>query len=97
MRKPGDPTSATIEAADAVAEKGQRPGAAVGTRATIPVTITAVDTTTNVVSFYGADREVRSLAVVRQQAKDYIKQLKPGDQITITYTEALAVSVEPAK
>jgi hypothetical protein len=97
LRKPTDPASAAVEVADAVAQPGQRPGASVGTRLTIPVTITAVDTTTNVVSFYGESREVRSLAVVRPEAKAFIKQLKPGDQVVVTYTEALAVSVEPVR
>jgi hypothetical protein len=97
LRKPTDPASPAVEVADAIAQPGQRPAAAVGTRLTIPVTITAVDTSTNVVSFYGESREVRSLAVVRPEAKAFIKQLKPGDQVVLTYTEALAVSVEPVR
>jgi len=31
------------------------------------------------------------------QAKEFIKQLKPGDTVVVTFTEALALSVEPAK
>lgn len=61
------------------------------------MTITAVDTKNSVVSFYGADRRVREIEVTRPDAKAFIRKLKAGDQVIVTFTEALAVSVEPVK
>jgi hypothetical protein len=63
----------------------------------VPVTVTAVDTKHNIVSFYREDGLVRALKVKEPQAQEFIKQLKPGDTVVISFTEAIAISVEPAK
>ena len=97
LRKAGDPTEATIELADAAAERGKRPAGLVGATVTVPVTIAAVDTKANVVRFYGADRRVREIEVTRPDAKAFIRKLKAGDEVVVSFTEALAVSVEPVK
>ena len=96
LRVAGDPTEATVELSDARAEAGKRPGAAITDRVTIPVSIVAVDTATNVVTFYGSDKRVRTLAVRTPEGRAFIAKLKPGNEVIITFTEALAVSVEPA-
>jgi hypothetical protein len=97
LRQAGDSTSPKIELTDAVAAAGQRPAAMAGERMTIPVTIVAVDKDAHVVRFYGADRRVRELAVQTPEAKAYIRKLRGGDEVIVTFTEALAISVEPAK
>lgn len=96
LRKAGDPTAPTIELADAVAEPGQRPGALAGERLTLPVTIISVDTATHVVTFYGPDKRVRTFAVQTPEGRAFIRKLKQGDEVVVTFTEALAISVQPA-
>lgn len=79
------------------AKPGERPGASVSSATTIPVTISSVDAARSLVSFYGEDGLVRAITVETPEAKAFIKQLKAGDKVEVTFTEAFAVSVEPAK
>jgi translation initiation factor IF-1 len=91
----GQPVTVDVEADRA--KLGQKPSARASQTTNVPVTITAVDTKTNQVTFHGADGLVRVFTVQTPQAKEFIKQLKPGDTVVVTFTEALALSVEPAK
>jgi Cu/Ag efflux protein CusF len=79
----GQPVTVDVEADRA--KLGQKPSARASQTTNVPVTITAVDTKTNQVTFQ------------TPQAKEFIKQLNPGDTVVVTFTEALALSVEPAK
>jgi hypothetical protein len=97
MRKPGDSTEASIALADGVADPGDRPAAGIGTRTTLPVTIVAVDAKMNEVRFYGPDKRVRTIELETPEAQAFAKKLKAGDEVVVTFTEALAVSVEPAR
>jgi hypothetical protein len=78
------------------AEEGQRSAGIVSSEVSTVVKIKDVDTKNNVVSFYGEDGLLRAFPVQTPQGKEFIKGLKPGDEVGVTYTEALAVSVEPA-
>ena len=97
MRKPGDSTEASIALADGVADPGDRPAAGIGTRTTLPVTIVSMDSKTNEVRFYGPDKRVRTLELETPEAQAFAKNLKAGDEVIVTFTEALAVSVEPVR
>jgi len=97
LRRPGDATTPTVELSDSVAEAGKRPAGMVGQRTTLPVTIVSIDQATHVVTFFGPDKLVRKFEVRTPQGREYIKRLKGGEQIILTFTEALAISVEPAK
>lgn len=79
------------------ANAGERPAGGIGTLTTVPVTISAVDTKNNVVTFYGEDGLVRTLDVKNPDAQVFIRKLKAGDRVTVSFTEAIAVSVEPAR
>ncbi len=79
------------------ARLGQRPSARASATTNVPVTITAVDTRTNQVSFFAEDGLVRAITVRTPQGQEFIKQLKPGDHVVVSFTEAIALSVEPAK
>lgn len=96
----GTATSATSDPEAAVmvgrAEEGQRPAGVVSSQTSTVVKIKDVDTKNNVVSFYGEDGLLRAFPVQTPQGREFIKKLKPGDEVGVTYTEALAVSVEPA-
>lgn len=97
MRRDGDPTAPAIDVSADRAASGARPGASATATATVPVRIIAVDSATNVVTFYDPDRLVRKLQVRRPEAQAWIRQLKPGDEVVVTYTESVAVAVEPVK
>jgi translation initiation factor IF-1 len=76
---------------------GQRPSARASATTNVPVTINSVDTRSNLVTFSGPDGLVRSITVATPEGRDFIRQLKKGDTVVLSFTEALAVSVEPAK
>ena len=95
LAKPGTavaPPSATI-----VGERAapwERPGMAVGGQITTTVKIESVDTKTNIVVFTPPGGGLRAIRVRRPEGQRFIAGLKPGDDVQITYTEAMAVGVE---
>jgi hypothetical protein len=101
LRSRGDGTGSTqapvYEATASRAAEGERPAGMVGAQAHQTVRITSVDTKNNVVNFYGSDGLARSVPVKSPQGKEFIGKLKAGDEVELTYTEAVALSVEPAK
>lgn len=97
MRRDGDPTAPAVDLSTDRAAAGARPGASATATATLPVRIIAVDPDRNVVTFYDPDQLVRKLQVRRPEAQAWIRQLKPGDEVVVTYTESVAVAVEPVK
>jgi Cu/Ag efflux protein CusF len=78
------------------APAGAKPGAAVGNVINTTVVIQSVDKATHKVTFDTPDGQ-RTVAVKKPEAQKFIAGLKKGDEVDITYTEALAISVEPAK
>ena len=76
---------------------GAKPGVVLGTENRQTVRISKVDKKNNVVSFYGADGLARSVPIKTPQGQEFIGKLKEGDEVEVTYTEAVAVTVEPAK
>ena len=101
LRSRGDGTGSTqepvIETSFNRAAEGYRPAAMVGAQSHQTVRITSVDTKNNVVNFYASDGLARSVPVQSPQGKEFISKLKAGDEVELTYTEAVALSVEPAK
>jgi len=79
------------------AKPGEKPSGAAGVSVVTTVQIEAVDKSFNTVSFKRSDGIVRTVAVEDADAQRFIHTLKPGDPVEIVYTEALAVSVVPAK
>lgn len=60
------------------------------------VAIEAVDLESSMLTFSRDDGLVRTVRVEDSGAKKFIEGLKPGDLVTVTYTEAFAISVRPA-
>jgi hypothetical protein len=79
------------------AKPGDRPAAAVGHYAQTTVTIESVDRKTYTVTFRGEDGLTRAVPVVTPEGRAFASKLKPGDQVEISYEEAVAISVEPGK
>jgi hypothetical protein len=77
------------------AAEGARPAGAVAEMLTTTVEIDSVDTSLNTVSFRRPDGLTRVLAIEDPKAQAFIRQLKRGDKVTVTYMEAVAVSVRP--
>jgi hypothetical protein len=76
---------------------GERPAGAAGDAITATVLIEYVDTLRHVVRFKGPLGKTRVVKVMKPEFRTLLKNLKPGDQVELTYFEALAVSVQPAK
>lgn len=96
LSTPTSPDAATIDLAAERAPEGERPAGAMGSQLTVPVTIAAVKNDGKLVSFYGEDGLLRVLDVIRPEGQAFVKGLKEGDKVELTYTEAVAVTVEPA-
>jgi hypothetical protein len=84
------------EAAVIRAAKGARPAGAVAETLTTTVEIESVDTSLNTVTFRRSDGLTRVLAIEDPRAQAFIRKLKRGDLVQVTYMEAVAVSVRPA-
>lgn len=59
------------------------------------VKIASVDTATNTVQFTGAGGVLRTMKVVDPKAIEFIRTLRQGDEVQLTFTEAVAVSITP--
>jgi hypothetical protein len=72
------------------------PGGGAGASVTVPVTILGVDPGTNTVAFQGSDGSQHVIAVKSPNMQKFIRTLKAGDTVDVTYTESVAVSVSPS-
>ena len=88
--KAGEPT---VTEAVARAKPGERPAGAVTREVTAIADVIGVDAKKSTITLKGPRGNVVTLNV---QNPDQFKVVKKGDQVEVTYTEALAVSVEPA-
>jgi hypothetical protein len=87
------PASRTEQAAVAGAKPGERPAGMGGRQVTIVAEVVDVNAQTQVVTLKGPQRTVE--LKVKDPAQ--FKLIAKGDRIEATYTEAMAVAVEPAK
>jgi hypothetical protein len=98
VKAPGTGVKDVEETTNAVrAKPGERPAGAVGSTVKATVKIESVDTSFNTVSFRRPDGHLRMVAVETPEARSFIQRLRPGDEVEVTYTEAVAVEVRPAQ
>jgi hypothetical protein len=90
----GEP-STTI--AKSRSEPGERPAAGISESVATNVVIESVDRSFDTVTFKRPDGIVRTVAVEDPQATQFVKGLNPGDEVQVTYTEAMAVALQPAQ
>ncbi|MBE0625226.1 MAG: hypothetical protein IH606_10480 [Burkholderiales bacterium] len=83
----------TVREEAAKAKPGERPAVAGAREVTAIATVTAVDKKNSTITLKGPRGNVVTLDV---QNPDQFKVVKKGDQVEVTYTEALALSVEAA-
>jgi len=86
---------ASVQSATASTPPGAPPGRAVGKAVTARVTIQAVDKEFQTVTFTGPRGLTRVVGVNDSQMQAFAARLKPGDQVDLTYYEALAARVVP--
>jgi len=94
VTKPGQAGGAGAAAAVASAKPGEKPAGIATGQVTVTATIEAIDAKKNRVTLKGPEGKTQEIKV--KDPKN-LKNVKVGDQVVLTYTEALAVSVEPAK
>ena len=94
--KPGTGSSG-VSTMTSRAAPGERPSAEIVDEVRLPVKIYAVDTFQNIVEVTGPRGYNRRIKVADPKAREFIRGLKPGDEVQVTFREAFAVSVEPAK
>jgi hypothetical protein len=73
---------------------GTRPGASASVQRTITATITAIDPNIPSITLSGPNNWTHSSRVADKAA---LKQVKVGDRLDITWTEAVLISAEPPK
>jgi hypothetical protein len=79
------------------ARPGQRPGGAAAEQIRVRVRITSVDQGSGTVNFVGPNGRPQ-LAVVKDPAMlALLPQVKAGDEVQLTYVEAIAVRVTPMR
>jgi hypothetical protein len=95
MTEPGQAsTEVPVVAAAARAPEGGMPGVAAGAVISATVEIISVGTDGKTLTFRGPAGELRSIDVEREVSRDFVRELSPGDQVDMTYSEAVAVEVE---
>lgn len=87
---------AEVDVGAARAAPGERPAGAMVATVRDTVTINAVDTAANTVTFTSSRNVRRTLPVRSPQMQEFIRTLRPGQRVNIAISEAVAISVEPA-
>jgi hypothetical protein len=90
----GGAPSASAEVAAARAAPGEKPAGFVAERVRVTAKVSAIDTANRRVELAEPNGKVQSYPV---RDPEVLKNLKVGDDVSVVYTEALAVLVEPAK
>jgi Cu/Ag efflux protein CusF len=93
VQKPGEAPTATSGDA-ALTRNAGRPGATLGAQVSTTVTVKAIDPAVPSITVVTTDGRTVTRKV---EEKKNLEGVKVGDKIAITYTEALLMSVAPAK
>ena len=93
LKKPGE-AAVDVDSAALTRTPGAAPGGTAATQRTITVTVTSMDPKTNSVTVKGPNGYVYSRKVADKKTYG---MLKVGDQLDMTWTEALLISVDPPK
>jgi hypothetical protein len=92
IRKPGQPSALPAETGPKVVRgQGARPGGTVSQQETATVTIKAIDAKVPSVTVLTEDGRTVGFKV---QDKKNLKDVKVGDKVEVTYTEAVMISVK---
>lgn len=96
MANASEAGDATTTVAGAAAPEGARPGGAAVVSTTMVVTVVSYDPTTGLATFTTPDGATET-ATVAPDMRDFASARKPGDLVSVTLTEAVAVTIsDPA-
>jgi DNA helicase TIP49 (TBP-interacting protein) len=93
VKKGGTTVAPETTVAAGGAALGEMPAGAVAQQTTVTVLITAIDPTVPSVTFQGPAGKTKTIKVLHPEK---LEGVKVGDTVQITYTEALAISVDEA-
>jgi Cu/Ag efflux protein CusF len=92
IRKPGQPSGLPAETGPAITRgQGPRPGGTLARQATAAVTVKAIDEKAPSITVLTEGGRTLSFRV---EDKKNLKDVKAGDKVEVTYTEAIAISVK---
>jgi Na+-transporting methylmalonyl-CoA/oxaloacetate decarboxylase gamma subunit len=94
VKKPGEAGGATSTQAVETAKPGETPGGMVANMVTVTATVEDISPKKTYVSLKAPDGKIYDVKV--KDPKN-LENVKVGDKVEITYTEALAISVEKRK
>lgn len=77
--------------------QGGEPGRVLEREEMVSAEVVSVDPEKNVLKVKGPQGKTRTINVADPEARERLKDLKKGDIVEMTYTEAMAVTLEPAK
>ena len=95
VRKSSDPPNASETKAVAVAPRGQKPMAAAINTVEVTANVEKVDYQRRLITLKGPEGNVRTLKVDPRVKR--LAEIKPGDDIVLRRTEAVALEVTPPK
>ena len=88
----------TAGAARLSAPSGEKPAGAIGVEVTRRAEVVFVDPYQKFISFRSPDRGLRKISLKNSpDLQHYLTELKKGDIVEVTYTEAIAISLQPAE
>jgi hypothetical protein len=93
LKKSGGSAAPTETSGAVRAKPGEKPGGGIARQVTVMTTVTDVNPKNNTISLKGPKGNVVVLDV---KNPDHFKVVKKGDKVEAVYTEAIAISVEPA-
>ena len=94
VMKPGAVSGAGEKQAIVRAKPGEMPGGMAARQSTVTATVTAIDKKKGTISLKGPEGK---MVVAKAEDPRNLNKVKVGDELMITYTEALAISVEKTK
>lgn len=96
MARPGQPPVVAAEA-DTRRAAGARPGAATADVLRVRVTVDQVFSGGQMVSITGPTGNKRTVAVRNPDMQAFVRGLRTGDQVEVTFIDVVAIRVEPAR
>ncbi|HEX9101599.1 MAG TPA: hypothetical protein VF997_05310, partial [Polyangia bacterium] len=95
LKKPGEAPAAPSESTVVERKAGKLPGGMVAREITASATVMKVHPMLNKVTIKGPGGEVDTINVNDPGLQSNLHKLKKGDQIQVTYSEAIAASMTP--
>jgi len=94
-KKVSDPAVSTFRQGNSQGP-GLTPSGVIGASATVTAKIQDVNLPTNTVAFTGADGTTHIVQVKTPEMQSFIRELKRGDVVQVTFTDSVAVEILPA-